>query len=88
MNSGKKSGLVPLFCKQNGWIIFIWCFSHHLELAQKDALKEYTCSVDESLMHLFYLYKKSSKKTQLKNLEDEFIQIMKDEFKMYGDASN
>ena len=64
VNSGKKSGLVSLFREQNEWITFIWCFSHRLELALKDALKDFISPVDESLMHLFYLYKNSSKKTQ------------------------
>ena len=82
VKSGKNSGLVSLFCEQNEWITFIWCFSHHLALALRDALKEYTSPVNESLMHLFYLYKNSSKKhRELKNL----YQIIKDEFKMYGD---
>ena len=82
VNRGKKTGLVSLFRKQNEWITFIWCFSHCLELALKDALKEYTYPFSESLMHLFYLYKNSSKKhRKLKNL----YQIMKDEFEMYGD---
>ena len=50
------------------WISFIWCFSHRLELALKDAMKDFIEPVDTSLMHLFYLYKKSSKKhPELKN---------------------
>ena len=64
VNSGKKSGLVSLFREQNEWITFIWCFHHRLEFTLKDALKEYTSPVDESLMHLFCLYKNSSKKKQ------------------------
>ena len=68
VNSGKKSGLVSLFREQNEWVTFIWCFSHHIELALKEALKEYTSPVDESLMHLFYLYKDSSKKHRAKKL--------------------
>ena len=64
VNSGEKSGLLSLFCEQNEWITFIWCFSHCLQLSLKDALKEYTSPVDDSLMYLFYLYKNSSKKTQ------------------------
>ena len=83
VNSGKKSGLVSLFKAEHEWVTFIWCFSHRLELALKDALKEYTAPVDESLMHLFYLYKNSSKKNrELKNL----YQLMKDQFEMYGDG--
>ena len=58
-----------------------WCFSHRLELALKDALKEFIEPVDTSLMHLFYLYKKLSKKHQeLKN----FYQLLEGQFEMYG----
>ena len=62
VNSGHNSGLISLLCKDWEWVTFICCFSHLLELALKDGLKVYTVSVDESLMHLFYLFKKSSKK--------------------------
>ena len=62
VNSGHNSGLISLLCKDREWVTFMCCFSHLLELALKDGLKVYTVSVDESLMHLFYLFKKSSKK--------------------------
>ena len=62
VNSGHNSGLISLLCKDWEWVTFICCFSHLLELALKDGLKVYTVSVDESLMHFFYLFKKSSKK--------------------------
>ena len=58
-----------------------WCFSHRLELALKDSLKDCISPIDESLLHLFNLYKNLSKKhRELKNLH----QLMKDEFEMYG----
>ena len=61
------------------WISSIWCFSHRLELALKDALKEYMEPVDKTLTHLYYLYTKSSKKhCELKNLY-----MLKSEFEMY-----
>ena len=40
----------------------MWCFSYLLELALKDALQDFTKLVNESLMNLYYLYHKSSKK--------------------------
>ena len=68
VNSGKDSELIRLLQEDFPWISFIWCFSHWLELALKDALKEFIEPVDTSLIHSFYLYKKSSKKHQeLKN---------------------
>ena len=81
VNSGHKSGLVSLLHEDREWVTFIWCFSHRLELALKVGLKIYTFPVDESLMHLFYLYKNLSKKyRELKNL----YRLMKGQFEMYG----
>ena len=83
VNSGKDSGLIRLLQEDFPWISFIWCFSHRLELALKDALKEFVEHVDTSLMHLFYLYKKSSKKHQeLKN----FYHLLEGQFEMYSSA--
>ena len=48
------------------WISFIWCFSHQLELALKDALKEF---IKQIINAFVLLYKKSSKKhRELKTL--------------------
>ena len=59
----------------------MWCFSHQLQQALKDSLKDYISSIDESLLHLFNLYKNLLKKhKELKNLD----QLMEDEFEMYG----
>ena len=44
------------------WVTFVWCLSHHLELALKDSLAEAMKDISRSLIHLFYLYNKSSKK--------------------------
>ena len=65
VNSGKDSGLIRLLQEDFPWISFIWCFSHRLELAIKDALKEFIEPVDTSLMHLFYCIK-----NHLKNIEN------------------
>ena len=81
VNSGKKSGLMSLYRERNEWMTFRWCFSDRLELAVRDSLKYYTSPIDESLLHLFSLYKNSSKKhRELKKL----YQLMKDEFEMHG----
>ena len=40
-----------------------WCLAHRLELSLKDAVKKTLfSSIDEMLMHLYYLYEKSPKK--------------------------
>ena len=81
VNCGSKSGLIRLFQETQPWVSFIWCFSHRLELAIKDALNEFLEPVDTSLLHLYYLYTKSSKRyRELKNL----FKDLKDEFEMYG----
>ena len=81
VNSDKDSGLIRLLKEDFPWISFVWCFSHRLELALKDALKEFIEPADISLMHLFYLYKKSSKKhRELKNL----YHLLEGQFEMYS----
>ena len=62
VNSGKNSGIIRLLQEDFPRVSLIWCFSHQLELALKDALKDFIDPLDESLHHLFYMYKKSSKK--------------------------
>ena len=61
-DSGLVSGLITLFKQDKPWVAIVWCFSHHLELALKDALSSEFELVEESLRHLFYMYKNSSKK--------------------------
>ena len=41
VNCGKNSGLIKLFQEDYRWVSFIWCFSHGLELALKDAYEEF-----------------------------------------------
>ena len=56
---------------------------HRLELAPKDALENFMSPVEESLMHLYYLYHKSLKK--LRELRCLFKDL-KGDFEMYGDG--
>ena len=72
VNSRKDSGLVKLFQDNFPNVSFVWCFSHRVERSLYDALKGYMDPIDTSLMHLYYLYENSSKKTrELKVLFDE-----------------
>ena len=81
VNSGIKSGMIALFREEYEWVSFIWCFSHRLELAVKDALKEYIDPVEETLRHFYYLCQKSSKKhRELKNL----YKLLKNQYEMFG----
>ena len=52
VNSGKDSELIRLLQEDFPCISFIWCFSLRLELALKDALKEFIKPVNTSLMQI------------------------------------
>ena len=81
VNCGKNSGLIRLFKEDYPWMCFVWCFSHRLELALKDALKDFMEPVDTTLRHLYYLHTKSSKKhRELKNL----YVILEGQFEMFS----
>ena len=63
------SGLKGLMEERLGWVFWMWCMAHPLELAIKDALKGTTFDeIDEMLLRLYYLYEKSPKKCR--ELED------------------
>ena len=44
------------------WVYFICHFPHRLELSLRGSLKDFTKPLEQVLVSLFYLYKKSSKK--------------------------
>ena len=79
VSCGKNSGVIKLLEEEYPWISFTWCFGHRLELALKDALKTYMETVNKTLIHLCYLYTKSSQK----HLELKNLYMLKDEFQMY-----
>ena len=62
VNSGLKAGLINKIKEELPWVAFIWCLSHRLELAVKDALSNWISQINKCLTNLFYLYKNSSKK--------------------------
>ena len=63
VNSGVKTGLAVKFREPGQeWLLFVWCLSHRLELALKDALADEMKPLKKCLTSLFYLYEKSSKK--------------------------
>ena len=81
VNSGKESGLVRKLQEDYEWIVFLWCFSHRLELAIKEATKDYFEAVDESLRHLYYLHERSSKKHR--ELKQLYV-LLQDRYDYYG----
>ena len=50
-------------------VVMYWCLAHRLELSLSDSLKNtYFATIDEMLLRLYYIYKKSPKKCR--ELED------------------
>ena len=58
-----NQGLKGLVEQKIPWIFWMWCLAHHLELVIKDALPGTLFdSIDDMLLHLYYLYEKLPKK--------------------------
>ena len=78
------SGLKGLVEGQLGWVFWMWCMAHRLELAIKDALKGTTFDeIDEMLLRLYNLYEKFPKKCREL---DDIVADLKDAM-CFGDAS-
>ena len=60
------------------WLFWAWCYAHRLELASKNGLTSSLFKeVEELLLRLYYLYKKSPKRTRelasiVEDLKDAF----------------
>ena len=49
--------------QSKSWVVVFWCLAHRLELSLKDVLKgTLFSSIDNMLMHAYYMYEKSPKK--------------------------
>lgn len=72
VNNGDKSSVKTKLREEMPWLIFGWCMAHKLELGIKDALKgTFFDEVDEMLLRLYYLYKRSPKKLrELQEIHD------------------
>ncbi len=59
------------------WLYWAWCYGHRLELACKDAFSSRLFrDIDEMLLRLYYLYKKSPKKCrELSDLIDDLKEV-------------
>ncbi|XP_041364280.1 zinc finger protein 862-like [Gigantopelta aegis] len=64
VNFGAKGGFLKKLQNEMPWIKMIHCLAHRLELALSDAFKEtyYKDTVDDLMMHLYYMYRRSAKK--------------------------
>ena len=65
VNIGQHKSIKERFQKVLPWMFWSWCYAHRLELASKSGLcSRLFRSVEEMLLRLYYLYKKSPKKTR------------------------
>ena len=64
VNSSGVKVLIMHFRVAYPWVVFVRCLSHRLELTIKHGLKDIMEPIDTCLRNLYYLYKKSSKKTR------------------------
>ena len=65
VNVGIHNGMKGQMQSTLPWLYWAWCYSHRLELACKDALTSpLFAEINEMLLRLYYLYKKSPKKSQ------------------------
>ena len=64
VNCGKNASVKTMLQEINPWLMSGWCSPHRLELALKDSLsnQELLKEVDDIILRLYYLYKKSPKK--------------------------
>ena len=64
VNIGQHKSIKERFQKSLPWMFWSWCYAHRLELASKNGLTSHLFkSIEEMLLRLYYLYKKSAKKT-------------------------
>ena len=63
VNFGRHSGVLTTLQSDMPWLVKIHCVAHRLELALNDSLKEsYYCEIDQIMMQLYYMYRRSTKK--------------------------
>ena len=66
------------------WLVWAWCYAHHLELSCKNSLTSTLFKdIEEMLLRLYFLYKKSPKKTsELEKIMEELHKVF--EFRKGG----
>ena len=65
VNTGVHRGLGAKIRELAPWLTVVHCFNHRLELAVKDTFKgTFFDEIDTMLLKLYYLYKKSAKRTR------------------------
>lgn len=86
VNTGLHNGLGVKMKESAPWLSTIHCFNHCLELAVKDTFdKTFFKEVDNMLLKLFYLYRKSPKRLrELKVFGEIYEQSVPKPYKSYG----
>jgi len=77
VNIGAHTGLRGQMQRALLWLFWSWCYAHRLELACKDAFSSSLfSSIQEMLLRLYYLYKKSPKKSrELESITTDLKQV-------------
>ena len=77
VNIGQHHSMKAKMQEGLDWLFWSWCFAHCLELASKDGLQSSLFrEVEEMLLRLYYLYKKSPKKTrELESIVEELKEV-------------
>ena len=65
VNLAQQNGMRGIMQSAYPWLVWAWCYAHHLELACKNALASRLFKdIEEMLLPLYFLYEKSPKKTR------------------------
>ena len=77
VNVDEQNGIRGMMQDAHTWLLWSWCFAHHLQLACKNALSStHFKRIEEMLLHLYYAYENSSKKTrELEEVVEELKEV-------------
>ena len=75
VNFGSNAGVLTRINADVPWLVHIHCVAHRLELALKDAFKGiYFEEIDDLMMQLYYMFKRSAKKWKQLRATAEILQ--------------
>ena len=86
VNIADQNGMKGKLQKELPWLHWVWCYAHRLELACKDAFSSQLFKdIAEMLLHLYYLYSKSPKRSrELADIVEDLKEVW--EFSKGGDV--
>ena len=76
-NAAEQNGWRGIMQCALPWLFWSWCFAHRLKLACSNALTSpLFCRQEEMLLHLFYIYNESPKRSkELVNIVDDLQEV-------------